>query len=132
MAEKNVVLTEEQIQELKSLVDQTILEKYPDLIQMLFASESLDFDEKKYWMELFPVMSEEHVTKLREILENERKEMAKLDEEYAQGKKLFADATPIDRTAEIEEARKRREEEEAHQRKELSEEEELLSQLHNL
>ncbi len=123
------ILTVEQVAELKGLVDQNILDMYPDLIQMLFESESLSFDEKKYWMELFPLMTEEHIQKLREILENERKELASLENNYDAGKKALIDATPVDRTAEIEAAKKRKEEEKMQESKETTEEEKLLSQL---
>lgn len=123
------ILTEAQVLELKGLVDQNILDMYPDLIQMLFESESLSFDEKKYWMELFPLMTEEHIKKLREILENERRELATLQNDYTAGKNAFVNATPVDWTAEAEATKKRKEEEQTQETKESTEEENLLSQL---
>jgi hypothetical protein len=39
-------------------------------------------EERKYWFQLLPVMSEEQVSKLQNILQNERDQLKELDKKY--------------------------------------------------
>lgn len=78
-------LTPEQAQELKQMLVSETIEKYPDIIQMLFQTPSLVFDEKKYWLQLLPLMAEDHVERLRGILVTERKKLAEINEGYQKG-----------------------------------------------
>lgn len=54
----------------------------PELISLVLKSESMKDEERKYWFQLLPVMTDEQIGKLRGILDNERKQLAALDAKY--------------------------------------------------
>lgn len=78
-------LTVPQIQELKGLLIPEVVEQYPDIIQMVFQTPSLIFDEKKYWLQLLPLMTPDHVERLRSILTTERQKLAEINARYDSG-----------------------------------------------
>lgn len=78
-------LTPEQITELKGLLLRDTAEKYPDIVQMLFQTPSLVFEEKKYWLQLLPLMAPDHVERLRGILITERQKLAEINARYESG-----------------------------------------------
>jgi hypothetical protein len=57
-------------------------DKYPDLIALIKETESMNDDEREYWFQILPIMTDEQVEKLRKILANEKEQLAKLDKEY--------------------------------------------------
>ena len=122
-------LTPEQIAELKSLLQQETVEQYPDIIQMVFQTPSLVFDEKKYWLQLLPLMAEEHVERLRTILLTERQKLAEINARYEQGVSALEQAARPSQ----EELMKKREEirakEEAAAHHENADENQLMQQL---
>ena len=58
-------------------------ERFPDLIDLIMKSESMNNGERQYWIDILPVMSTEQITQLREILQNERDQLAAIDAKYA-------------------------------------------------
>lgn len=78
-------LTPEQIAELKNILLREMMERYPDIIQMLFQTPSLAFEEKKYWLQLMPLMAPDHIERLRGILVNERQKLAEINARYEAG-----------------------------------------------
>ena len=64
------------------IVPSLIREKFPNLVKMIYETESMDQDEREYWLQIMPIMSEDQVVKLIEILKNEKEQLAKLDAEY--------------------------------------------------
>lgn len=58
--------------------------QYPELIPLILQTESMNDDERQYWFQILPIMTEEQVGKLREILGNEKKQLEALDKEYNQ------------------------------------------------
>lgn len=108
--------------------------KDPGLIDLVLKSESMKDDERKYWFQLLPVMSEEQVKKLRDILQNERDQLAALDAKYeAEVKKL--NEKHLNAWNE-EAARKQREEreraEQAHATQDEKKTEDILGQIESL
>ncbi len=65
------------------IIPKIIREKFPDLIKLIFETESMNTEEREYWLQIMPIMSEEQITKFMGILINERDQLAKLDQEYA-------------------------------------------------
>ncbi len=63
-------------------IPQTVAEKYPDLVAMLKKTESMTKEERDYWFQILPIMTEDQVARLRKILEEEAAQLAKLDAEY--------------------------------------------------
>lgn len=59
-----------------------VKEDYPELIPLIIQTESMDDEEREYWFQILPIMTDEQVDKLREILVTEKDQLAKLDAEY--------------------------------------------------
>ena len=56
--------------------------KFPDLIKLILATESMDDDERQYWFDIMPSMTDEQIDRLYEILETERKKLEDLEVKY--------------------------------------------------
>jgi hypothetical protein len=56
---------------------------FPDILEMIMKSESMNNGERQYWIDILPVMTTEQVQQLREILTNERDQLAAIDAKYA-------------------------------------------------
>lgn len=57
--------------------------KFSDLIPLILGSESMNDEERQYWINILPVMTPEQVQSLRGILENEKTQLAAIDAKYA-------------------------------------------------
>lgn len=63
-------------------IKKEILAKYDDLTKMILATESMDDSERQYWFSLMPSMGEEHIDRLYQILDTERKKLQELEIKY--------------------------------------------------
>jgi len=70
--------------EKKYIIPALVREKFPDLVKLIYETESMNDEEREYWMQIMPIMTEEQILKFRDILVNERDQLAKLDNEYEQ------------------------------------------------
>ena len=68
--------------EAKYIIPNMIRDKFPDLVKLIYETESMNNEEREYWMQIMPIMTEDQIVKFREILVNEKNELAKLDKEY--------------------------------------------------
>lgn len=59
-----------------------VKEKFPDLVQMIKETESMNDEERDYWFQILPIMTEDQIKKLRDILINEKEQLTRLDDEY--------------------------------------------------
>ncbi len=57
--------------------------KFPEVIDLIIHSESMVDSERQYWINILPVMNEEQLKSLRDILENEKVQLAAIDAKYA-------------------------------------------------
>ncbi|MEK7218120.1 MAG: hypothetical protein AAB728_01500 [Patescibacteria group bacterium] len=57
---------------------------YGPLIALIRESESMNDEERQYWVNILPVMTPEQVKNLQDILENEKEQLAAIDKKYAQ------------------------------------------------
>ena len=64
-------------------VPDEVTAKYPDIVTLIKASESMNDEERQYWVNILPVMTPEQVQNLRDILDNERKQLKAIDEKYS-------------------------------------------------
>lgn len=121
--------------EAKYIVPKLVRETFPDLIKLIYETESMDQEEREYWLQIMPIMSEEQIKKFRDILVNEKDQLKKLDEQY---KSDIANVSKKPATPEIneEEMKKRLSDiaqaEKADQSKEEKAEADILSQLDKL
>lgn len=119
--------------EKKYIIPKLIREKFPDLVKLIYETESMNAEEREYWLQIMPIMTEEQIVKFRDILVNEKEQLAKLDKEYENEMNKMGKAAPeIDEKKLKERMTKIKEEEEAADKKEEAEEEELLKQLDNI
>lgn len=65
------------------VVPEEVRQKFPDLVEMILASVSMDDDERKYWFSVLPVMTEPQIAELRDILESEKKKLQEIDAKYS-------------------------------------------------
>lgn len=56
--------------------------KYPELIDLVLGSESIDNNEKQYWFDILPSMTDEQIDRLFNILMTERKQLEELNIKY--------------------------------------------------
>jgi len=69
-------------------IPEDFLETDPELIQLILESKALDTDEdKQNWFNLLPLMTEDQIIKLREILLKERKKLQEIEEKYEKKKR---------------------------------------------
>ena len=108
--------------------------KFHELIEMIRESSSMDSDERQYWVDVLPIMTEDQITNLRGILENEKKQLAEAAAEYSQGmeKAVKNVAQEFDEQTYLEKKRARQAAERAHEAEESQHEEDILKQLESL
>lgn len=68
---------------LKFVIPEEMLTQDTDLVILLLNSKSLNtVEEKQNWFNLYPVMNEEQIEKLREILTREKQKLQEIEEKY--------------------------------------------------
>ena len=65
------------------VISDEIRKKYPDLIDLIIGSESMNDEERQYWINILPIMTPEQIQNLREILTNEKRQLQAIDEKYS-------------------------------------------------
>ncbi len=63
-------------------IPEDVKTKYPDLIDLVLGSSSMNDDERQYWFSILPIMTDEQVQRLREILLTEKQKLAEIDAKY--------------------------------------------------
>ena len=56
--------------------------KYPELIKLILETESMDDDERQYWFDIMPSMTDSQIDRLYNILETEKKKLEELELKY--------------------------------------------------
>lgn len=108
-----------------------IRDKFPDLIKLIVETESMDKEEREYWLSIMPVMTEEQIVKLRNILLNEKEQLYKIDQEY-QNKNNKKEVQALDETKIKERIEKLKIAEKNSEDEEKAKEEELLKMLETI
>ncbi|USN59069.1 MAG: hypothetical protein H6767_03105 [Candidatus Peribacteria bacterium] len=63
-------------------IQDEIQAKYPELIKMILATESMDDDERQYWFDIMPSMTDAQIDRLFNILDTEKKKLEELEVKY--------------------------------------------------
>lgn len=115
-------------------IPETVRQQFPDLIPLVLATESMNDEERQYWFQILPIMTQEQVNKLREILANEKKQLEKLDKDYKEDIKEINQKHVAEwKEFEAKEKRQKLKAAESHaESTEQEEEEALLKNLQNL
>jgi len=108
--------------------------QFPELIEMVKISSSMDNKEKQYWIDVLPIMTDDQIDNLREILNNEKKQINEVNTKYnkdVEGAKENA-LNQFNSEEYKEKKRIRLEAEKLDEEKESETEEDLLSALDDL
>jgi len=134
----NIVLIQQQLpQELREkaknyTISDVFLQNIPDIIILILQSKSMDNpEEKQSWFNLLPMMNNEQIDKLRDILTREKQKLNEIEQKYEQKKdelknKYTQKWEDMVHTKRIEEIKKQEAE---HEKKENQEAEHLLTQI---
>ncbi len=77
---KTIAISHEDLE--KFGISEEFTKTKPALVELILQTESMQDEERKYWFQLLPVMTDEQTTKLQGILQNERDQLAALDAKY--------------------------------------------------
>ena len=111
-----------------------VRQQYPRLVELIVATESMNYDEKEYWFSILPIMTDDQVSKLQNILETERQKLEALNQKYQQQTTSLNDKHLIEWQAfnRKEQAAKHQRREAVEEQKESAEEAALLQEIQNL
>lgn len=73
------------------IVPADVRAQHGELVDLILKSESMNDDERRYWIDILPVMTPDQVGKLRDILVRERDQLAAIDAKYSQDMTQRAD-----------------------------------------
>jgi len=113
-------------------IPEDFLAKMPDLVQLVLESKSLDkSDEKQSWFNLLPLMNDEQVAKLRDILSREKQKLAEIEQKYTQKKEEMSQkfVQKFEDGAYQKKMEQVRAQEQQHREKEKEEADDLLNQI---
>ncbi|MFH0834404.1 MAG: hypothetical protein V2A63_03375 [Patescibacteria group bacterium] len=130
IATKQIAITHADME--KFGISEELAKSNPALVDLILKTESMKDDERKYWFQLLPAMTEEQVAKLQNILQNERDQLDELDKKYANEVERLNTQPKWD-PAKFKAKRKEVEQEEkASEKVEKNKESDILNQLDNL
>ena len=88
-----------------------VQEKFGPIIELIKGSESMNMEERQYWINILPIMTPEQLKNLEEILLNEKKQLAAIDDKYTKEAATVGDEKAVAQVEqEIIQKRKKREE----------------------
>lgn len=110
-----------------------IEKKFAPIIELIKGSESMNNEERQYWVNILPIMTPEQLKNLEDILVNEKKQLAAIDEKYSKEVAGIGDEKAV---AQMETEIKRKREERSKMEQKLAQEEEkseesILQQIQN-
>ncbi len=65
------------------IVPPDLQKQFPELIALVLGSESMNDEERQYWINILPAMTPEQQQNLLQILKNEKDQLAAIDAKYA-------------------------------------------------
>ncbi len=65
------------------IISEEIKKAFPEILALILGSESMNQEERQYWINILPIMSPEQVKNLQEILQNEKSQLEAIDAKYA-------------------------------------------------
>jgi len=64
------------------IIDDEVQAKYGELIKLVLNTESMDDDERQYWFDIMPSMTDSQIDRLYDILDTEKKKLESLEVKY--------------------------------------------------
>ncbi len=110
-----------------------VQQKFGPLIDMIKASESMNNEERQYWINILPIMTPEQLKNLEDILMNEKKQLAAIDDKYSKEISSIGSEKSVEKIeSSIKQKRQQREElERKASEDESKKEEDILNQIQN-
>ena len=110
-------------------------QQFPDLVDLIVNSKSMNDEERQYWINILPVMTPDQLGSLQEILDNERTQLDAIEkaqeEEQADEQEREASAKALE-TERSERREERQAMEQASQEEESATEEDILAEIEGL
>lgn len=107
--------------------------KYPELIELIIATESMDNDERQYWFDIMPSMTDTQIDRLYDILETERKKLSELEVKYQKEIKSLNEKHLIEwQEMQVKEGKKKVAAAQAEDKKTQEDPDEILAMLNDL
>ncbi len=66
----------------KFRISDEVKAQFPELIVLILETESMDDDERQYWFDIMPSMTNDQIDRLYNILETEKRKLEALEEKY--------------------------------------------------
>ena len=64
------------------IIPPDVAEKFGEIVTLIQGSESMNLEERQYWINILPIMTPEQIKNLRDILTNEKEQLAAIDAKY--------------------------------------------------
>src|SRR3990167_10671069 len=109
-------------------------QKFGPLIDLIKGSESMNDEERQYWINILPIMTPEQLKNLEEILNNEKQQLAAIDAKYKKEAASISDANVVATMEQNIRSKKRQREGKENEEKQNEEmkEDEILQQIQAL
>lgn len=73
-------------------IPEQFMQSMPDLIILILESKSLDKNEEKQsWFNLLPLMNDDQIAKLRDILTREKQKLQEIEQKYSKKKQEMSE-----------------------------------------
>ena len=69
------------------IIPDEIKAKFPKIVELIQNSQSMNNEERQYWIDVLPIMTDDQMNNLRNILDNEKKQIEEAENEYKEGVK---------------------------------------------
>ncbi len=108
--------------------------KFAAIIELIKGSESMNDEERQYWINILPIMTPEQMKNLEDILSSEKKQLAAIDAKYSKEMAQVSDAAGLAATEQKMKSKKkeRQKMETEAAEHEQAKESELLAQIQSL
>ena len=109
-------------------------EQFSELTEMIIGSQSMNDEERQYWIDVLPIMTEDQTDNLRGILDNEKGQTEEADKEYEKDieKEVKKASIDFDEFRYKEKKRIRQEAEHMFEKEEHEHEASLLEEISNM
>lgn len=116
------------------VVPEELKKKHGPLIELILGSESMNDEERQYWINILPVMTPEQIENLRQILRNEKDQLSAIDAKYSKEMEKLGKGVSVEEMGRLrrERASSRKAKEHGHEEEERQKEEQILKAISEL
>lgn len=82
-------------------------QKFAEIIALIRSSESMNDEERQYWINILPIMTPEQVDNLRKILTTERDQLSAIDRKYTKEISSLGQEEVLRRAGELRSSRRK-------------------------